>query len=107
MSFLKVNADNSIDDVLEAGTGQEVTAEDMQLINKNKYGHAVFDFIDGAITLNQSRYDALVLNNNKALYINELIETEKKLMARERLTAQIQAVENVTNQAALDALIVQ
>jgi len=104
MPFLILNDDNSISEILSEGTGIEVSDSDVLVIVKNRSGHAVFDYIGGDIVLNQARYDAQLLAVSKSKYINELIEAETKTMVRERLTAQIQAVENVTNQAALDAL---
>jgi len=106
MPFLIINIDDSIDDIIAEDTGglPELTKPEMEPIINNKYGHAVFDYIDGAIVLNQARYDALLLNTNKGEYINELIDREKILMAKERLALPIQAIKNVKSQVALDAL---
>ena len=104
MPFLKLNPDNSIDDVPGTGTENEVADADMLIINKNKFGHACFDYVGGVIVLNQVRYDSLLLSSNKAKYINELIDQEKTLMAKERLALPIQAINNAADMAALDAL---
>ena len=104
MPFLILNTDNSIADILLTGTDNEITNDDIKPIIKNKYGHVVFDYVGGVISLNQDRYDALLLGDNKTKYINELIDQEKTLMAKERLTGKITAINNAADQAALDAL---
>jgi len=106
MPFLIIDTDDSILDIIKNNTGglPEVAKEQMYSILNNKYGHAVFDYTGGAIVLNQARYDALLLNTAKGEYINELIDREKILMAKERLALPIQAIKNVQDQAALDAL---
>jgi len=94
-----------IEDVVPEGEGTITISDvDMLPIIKSRYGHAVFDYVGGVVILNQARHDAFLLNDNKSIYINELIKREKVLMAKERLALPIQAIKNAANQNALDAL---
>lgn len=68
MIYLTVNPDNSIEDITEideSGGGIEIMLDpeidDMLEVKNNRFGHSVFDYIDGVIVLNQARYDAELL----------------------------------------------
>ena len=109
---LKINADSSIEGMYNPTINENdipdgvinITDEDAKVIINSRYGHSVFNYMNNVITLNQDLYNVLMLNDNKTKYINELIENEIVLMARERITAKIKAVNEVINQTALDAL---
>lgn len=57
MPKLIINPDNSIEDVLPDSYVGGVSVGDISVIINNRYGHAVFDYINDEIVLNQTRYD--------------------------------------------------
>ena len=66
MTYLAVNPDKSIIDITdtdETGSGIEIqldpNIDDLAEVKMNRYGHSVFDYINGAIVLNSARQSAV------------------------------------------------
>ena len=106
MPYLKILPDNSIADITkdDPGGGVFISEADMVPIIENKYGHAMFNYQGGAVIHVLAREEAFELARDKEEYINALVNTEMKLMARERLAPIISTIKAVTNRIALEAL---
>ena len=91
MTFLTKNPDDSILDITntdETGTGIEIMlggdSTDMDEIKANRFGHSVFDYIDGSIVLNTTR--------QAAMEFPEIVEdklTELRVEAVRRMREQV------------------
>lgn len=106
MPYLILNPDNSIQDVLPDNSmgGVEVTREQMQPIIDSPIGHAVFDFINGEIVQNQSRFDNIANSQRISKKRRQLTELTRQRAIDAMISAQRNQIENM-NEAALDAAI--
>lgn len=104
MPFLILNSDNSIRDIVVDGDGIEVTEDQIIGPRLHKYGHTCFDYIGGEIVLNDLREAEITLRRDKQEIINNLIDNEKIIMAKERLAAKIIQINQATNTNQLNSI---
>lgn len=107
MAYLILNPDNSIQDVVpEFVEGSvEVTAAEMQSIISSNYGHAIFDYIDGQIILNQDRLDAIEFAILKAAGKEAVIKNKMRELAEANATAELAQIDGAQTLTALKSVL--
>lgn len=101
--FILLNPDDSILDAYETQEigSIEISDVDADVIAKSKFGHSVYDYVGGILSVNQARFDSVLLGREKqnAISLANEVAVEETI----RLKA-LPTINKINNANDLDAL---